>query len=294
LTFVIAGGGFAGVETAGAINDYLSYAVNYYPRLQRSDVRVIVVHAHDPILPEYSADLGHYAQRKLEEKGVRVIVNNRVVACDGDDLVLEDNTRLDADTLIWTCGVSPSALLANLPCPKKQDRLEADACMQVRDWNNVWAAGDCAYILDPRNGKPYPQTAQHAFRQGKLLAKNVLSVISGGTPHPFLFNDMGQLATIGERTAVARIMMFKFHGFFAWFLWRCIYLTKLPEFNRKCHVLFDWFSDIVFERDIVQFMNAPPDTLDGQIQLTSEKPKFADFAKSQSGTPAVHRSASMD
>jgi NADH dehydrogenase len=128
--------------------------------------------------------------------------------------------------------------------------------------------------LDPRNGKPYPQTAQHAFRQGKLLAKNVLSVIAGGTPQPFIFDDLGQLATIGDRTAVARIMMFKFHGFFAWLLWRCIYLMKLPEFNRKCAVMFDWISDIVFERDIVQFMNAPADLLDGQIQLTSRSPEI--------------------
>jgi NADH dehydrogenase len=126
--------------------------------------------------------------------------------------------------------------------------------MEVPGWHGVWALGDCAVIPDPRTGRPYPPTAQHAIRQGKILAKNVETAILRGSRKPFVFSTIGLLAAIGRRTGVAQILGVNFSGFIAWFTWRTIYLTKLPRLERKLRVSLDWSLDLLFSKDLVHFM----------------------------------------
>jgi NADH dehydrogenase len=125
--------------------------------------------------------------------------------------------------------------------------------MEVPEWPGVWALGDCALIPDPRTGKPYPSTAQHAIRQGKVLAGNILAAIRGDEKKPFVFTTIGLLASIGKRTGVARILGINFSGFVAWWLWRSIYLSKLPRFEKLVRVALDWLLDLLFSKDLVQF-----------------------------------------
>jgi NADH dehydrogenase len=125
--------------------------------------------------------------------------------------------------------------------------------MEVDDWPGVWAVGDCASIPDPRTKKPYPPTAQHALRQGRVLAGNIQATLRGGSKKPFVFSTLGQLAAIGQRTGVAQVFGLNFSGFVAWWLWRTIYLSKLPRFEKKCRVALDWSLDLLFSKDLVQF-----------------------------------------
>jgi NADH dehydrogenase len=125
--------------------------------------------------------------------------------------------------------------------------------MEVPEWPGVWALGDCAMVPDRETGRPFPPTAQHALRQGKVLAGNVLAAIHGGARRPFCFKTLGLLASIGRRTGVANILGLNFSGFVAWVLWRTIYLSKLPRFEKKVRVALDWLLDLVFTKDLVQF-----------------------------------------
>jgi NADH dehydrogenase len=145
-------------------------------------------------------------------------------------------------------------LLATLPCKKERGRVLANEFLEVPDWPGVWALGDCTLIPDRKTGAYYPPTAQHALRQGKVLAHNIAATIRGGGRKPFVFSTIGLLATIGRRTGVANIMGINFSGFIAWWLWRTIYLSKLPRVEKKVRVLLGWTLDLIFSKDLVQFI----------------------------------------
>jgi NADH:quinone reductase (non-electrogenic) len=252
LTFVVAGGGFAGVETIAGVNDFIREAVRFYPHLKEENIRMVLVHPGAVILPELGEKLGAYAQKKLAERGVEIRVNTRVTAATGDGVALSDGTVIRTNTLVWTAGTSPNLLLQKVPCEKDRGRLKVNSMMEVPGWPGVWALGDCALVPDPE-GKPYPPTAQHALRQGKVAAQNVMASIRGGQKRPFVFSTLGQLAAIGRRTGVASIFGFNFSGFIAWWMWRTIYLSKLPRFEKKLRVALDWTLDLIFTKDLVQF-----------------------------------------
>jgi NADH dehydrogenase len=252
LTVVVAGGGFAGIETIAGVNDFLREAVAFYPHLSEELVRTVVVHPGELILPELGPELGAYAQKKLAERKVEVRVKSRVAAVSADGVTLTDGTVIRTNTLIWTAGTSPNPLIQTLPCRKDHGKLVANEFLQVPDWPGVWALGDAAVVPDRRTGKPYPPTAQHAIRQGKILARNLLSAIDGKVPQPFVFRTIGLLASIGRRTGVANILGVNFSGFIAWWLWRSIYLSKLPRLEKKVRVALDWTLDLIFSKDIVQ------------------------------------------
>lgn len=254
LTVVVAGGGFAGVETVAAVNDFLHEAVRFYPRLTRREIRMVLVDPGELILPELGPDLGAYAQRKLAERGVEVRTGVRVTGYDERGVTLGDGTVIPAHTLVWTAGTSAHPLLRTLPCPTDRGRVRVDSDLSVPGFPGVWAIGDCASIPDPRTGKTQPPTAQHAIREGEVLAHNLGAAISGGDRRTFRFPGLGQLAAIGRRTGVARILGVNFSGFFAWWLWRTIYLAKLPRAEKKLRVMLDWTLDLVFSKDLVQFM----------------------------------------
>jgi NADH dehydrogenase len=252
LTFVVAGGGFAGVETVAAVNDFVREALEFYPNLSEAQLRVVLVHDGSVILPELGERLGTYAQKKLIERKVEIRVNAKIAGMSEAGVTLGDGTVIPAKTLVWTAGTAPNPLLASLPCQKERGRIVANAYLEVRGWPGVWALGDCAVVPDSHTGRPYPPTAQHALRQGRVLAENILAAIRGGQKHPFTFKTIGLLASIGRRTGVAQILGVNFSGFIAWWLWRTIYLSKLPRFEKKVRVALDWMLDVVFSKDLVQ------------------------------------------
>jgi NADH dehydrogenase len=253
LTVVVAGGGFSGVETIAGINDFLRGATRWYKHLSEKQVRVVLVHPGPVILPELGERLGAYAQKKLAQRGVEIHVNTRVAAVRGGDVELNDGTVIPTCTLIWTAGTSPHPLTGTLPCSTDRGRIKVNEFLEAEGAPDVWALGDCAVVPDPVTGKSYPPTAQHAIRQGKVLARNIAAAIDGGTKRPFRFATLGLLAAIGRRTGVANILGFQFSGFIAWFLWRSIYLAKLPRFEKKARVAIDWTLDLFFSKDLVQF-----------------------------------------
>jgi NADH dehydrogenase len=253
LTVVVAGAGFAGVETAGAINDLLREAMKFYPNLKEGMSRVVVVHPGEVILPELSESLGRYAEKQLARRGVEIRLKTKVTGYDGKEVTLDDGTKIATRMLIWTAGITPPPLLAGLPCGIQRGRVVSNDCLQVPDWPGVWALGDCALVPDPLNpGKFYPPTAQHAIRQAAVLAKNIAAAMRGQAPEPFKFKIIGLLATIGRRHGVAEIFGWQFSGYIAWLLWRTIYLGKLPGLQKKVRVAIDWTLDLIFSKDLVQ------------------------------------------
>jgi NADH dehydrogenase len=252
MTFVVAGGGFAGVETIAGIHDFLHDALPHYPHLSPSDVKTILVHPGDVILPELSEKLGRYAQQKLSQRGLEIRLRTRVAGFSAEGVQLSDGTLIPTANLVWTAGSAPNPLLENLECRKDRGRIVVDEFLEVRDRPGVFALGDCALVPDSTTGGYCPPTAQHASRQGKTVAHNIAAQIRGGRKRPFAFKTIGQLATIGRRTGVASIFGLNFSGFIAWWLWRSIYLMKLPRFERKVRVAIDWALDLLFTKDLVQ------------------------------------------
>jgi NADH dehydrogenase len=255
LTVVVAGGGFAGTETIAGINDFLRESARFYPQLSKDWIRVILVHPGQVILPELGPKLGAYAQEKLAQRKVEIRLNTKVVRVDDNAVYLSDDSCIPTQTVIWTAGTSPNPLVGMLPCKQDRGRIVANEYLELPDWPGVWVLGDCASILDNGTGRPFPPTAQHAVRQGKIVAKNVTAAIRGGPKTPFSFSTLGLLAAIGRRTGVANILGANFSGFVAWFLWRTIYLSKLPRSEKKLRVALDWTLDLLFSKDIVNFLD---------------------------------------
>jgi len=254
LTFVVAGGGFAGVETIAGINDFVRGALRFYPNLMHSAIRMVLVHPGPVILPELGEKLGSYAQKKLAERNVDIRVNTKVAGVNDDGVTLTDGTFLPSKMLIWTAGTSPSPKLASLPLPKERGRVVVDDTLEVPGWPGVWALGDSALVPDIITGKYCPPTAQHALREARILAQNITASVRGGTKKKFSFKTIGQLAAIGRRTGVAQMFGINFSGFIAWWLWRTIYLSKLPRFEKKLRVALDWTLDLLFSKDLVQYL----------------------------------------
>ena len=254
LTFVVAGGGFAGVETLAGLNDFVREALRYYPRLSADRIRMVLVHSGATILPELGETLGAYAQAKLSARGVEIVTNAKVAAITADEVCLADGRRIPSQLVVWTAGTSPHPLMHELPCGLDRGRILVDETLSVPNWPGVWALGDCAVVPDIRTGKPHPPTAQHALREARVLARNIAATLAGRKTTAFDFRTIGQLAAIGRRTGVARVFGINFSGFFAWWLWRTIYLSKLPRFEKKLRVAIDWTLDLMFTKDFVQFL----------------------------------------
>ena len=266
LTFVTAGGGFSGTETTGAVNDFVRETMRYYPQLREESIRVVVVHPGNFILPELGEELGRYAEHKLRERKVEVIKGPRVANYDGVVVTLSDGTSIPAATLIWTAGVKPSPVIAQLPCEKERGRLLVSEYLAVTGVPGLWAAGDCAAvpILDTENF--HPPTAQHGLREGVTVAKNIEAMILNRSLKPFRFKMLGQLASIGHHTGVAMVFGIKFSGFIAWWFWRSVYLMKLPGLAKKLRVMVSWTLNLFFGQEIEQMITVRDiETLSGQL-----------------------------
>jgi NADH:ubiquinone reductase (H+-translocating) len=258
LTFAVAGGGFAGVETVAALNDFVREALPFYPNLCEDMLRVLLVHSGPVILPELGDSLGRYTQKVLEGRGVKIRLNTRVKSMTENEIFLAHNVPIPCRTLVWTAGTVPSPLISSLPCAKERGRIVVNQFLRVPDWPDVWAVGDCAFVPDIRDpGKSHPPTAQHAIREGKVVAQNIAAAFLGRPLRSFSFRTIGLLASLGRRTGVARIFGFNFSGFFAWWMWRTIYLSKLPGLDKKVRVAFDWTLDLIFPKDVCAVHDLP-------------------------------------
>ena len=276
LTFVVAGGGFAGVETLAEVNDFVRGAGRYYPRIQQSDIRMVLVHSGDRILPEVSPALSEYALKKLRSRGIEARLETRLAEFNGRRVLLNDGDEIPTRTLVWTAGTSPSPLLDKIKVPRlKSGKVEVNATMEVNGRPGVWALGDIAAIPDAACGSTCPPTAQHALRQGKRLARNIVASLEGGKLRPFAYKPLGLLAGLGRRAAVAEILGLRFSGFFAWWLWRTIYLMKLPSLERKIRVALDWTLDLFFPRDMVYLRSLHAVQTPGAPPAASEEKSLA-------------------
>ena len=255
LTFVIAGGGFAGVETAGEINDFIRDSVKeYYHNIESNNIRVIIVHSDDRLLPEMSKELAEFALERLHKSGIEIILNQRVIGATPNTVSLKDGTIMPTKTIIWSGGVAPSSLLTGISCEHdhKSGRIIVDKYLELSNYKEVYALGDCAHIIDPNSGDPYPPTAQHAIREGAVVANNIIASIEGrlGDRKTFDYKTKGMMASIGKRTGIGNLLGIEVQGILAWLIWRGYYLVHLPTFQKKIRVLADWILDIFFKRDV--------------------------------------------
>jgi NADH dehydrogenase len=253
---VVAGAGFAGVETIGGLTDFVREALTFYRHLGEDMLRFVLVDAGPVVLPELSPKLAAYTQKKLARRKIEIMLNTRVESASDQGVKLSNGSPIKTNTLIWAGGNAPHTLLTTLPCQKERGRPLVNEFLEVPEWPGVWAVGDCAAIRDPRTAKLYPPTAQHALRQGRVLALNLRAAMCGGAKKPFVYSMLGQLAAIGKRTGVANILGLNFSGFIAWVLWRTIYLSKLPRLEKKVRVALKWILGLFFSKDIIHYSPA--------------------------------------
>lgn len=252
LTFVVIGANYTGVEVAGEFDEFIKDAARRYPNLSPDDCRVMLVEKEPRILGTLDEDLATFAQQSLEKRGVDVRLNTSLKSIDATGATLSTDELVPSRTVIWAAGVAPSPLLEAFDLPLDgRGALACERDLRVRGESNIWAIGDAASNPGP-DGQPYPATAQHATRQGKHLARNLLRAIDGRPTQPCDLVNQGSLAALGCRTGVAKIFGVKLSGFPAWWVWRTVYLLKMPRLARKLRVAMDWTLALFFRRDIVE------------------------------------------
>ena len=254
LSFIIVGAGFSGVEVGGEINELVRSSTRFYRTFRKEDVRVTMVHSQDQVLPEVAPSLREFARKKMEKAGITLLLKTRAVAATYEGVELDNGQMLRGGTIVCTIGTAPSPIVQALDVPKERGRIRTTPDMRIEGQTNAWAIGDCAYIVNAFDNKPSPTTAQFAERQGRQAALNLVRVFEGEPTQPFRFKALGQLCSIGGYQAVAEMFGMRVSGLLAWFLWRGVYLFKLPTWSRRMKVALDWAWDVLFPRDL-SFLN---------------------------------------
>jgi NADH dehydrogenase len=249
-SFVVIGGGFSGVETAGELHDFLRASLRYYPRIRPEDVKVVLLHSQDRLLPELSDKLGRFAGAKMRMRGIDVRLNARASRIDDRHVTLGDGTIVPAGTVICTIGTMPNPLLDSLPLPRERGRVVTNPDMSVPGFKGLWALGDCAAVPNALDGSVSPPTAQFADRQARVLARNIAAKLAGQPTRPFRFKPVGQLSSVGHNNAVVEMFGMRLSGFVAWLLWRGVYLLKIPTLARKTRLFLEWNWAMFFPPDI--------------------------------------------
>ena len=249
LTFVFVGAGYAGVEALAELADLVRDALRHYPELPRHRTRWVLVDAAPKILPEIPSRLGDYAAKQLARRGVEIKTSTTLESVGPSSVVLAGGERIPSHTLVWTAGVSPNPLVAKLGLPvDERGRVQVDETLRVEDREGLWALGDCARVSNPATpGVPDPPTSQHALRQARRLAKNLR-----GTPRPYRYRSLGQVATLGRYKGIALVFGIPLRGFVGWFVTRSYHLYQLPLMSRKLRVVTDWTVAVLFRRDIAE------------------------------------------
>jgi NADH:ubiquinone reductase (H+-translocating) len=254
LSFVVVGGGYAGIEALAELEDMARYATRYYPTISPEDLHWVLVEVSDRILPEVGEDLGRYTLQQLANRRIDCRLQTRLESCVGGHIVLSDGTEFDAETLVWTAGVTASPVVADTGLPlDAHGRVRATAFLQVEGRSDTWVAGDCAAVPDLTvDGDAIcAPSAQHAVRQAKVLADNLLTVLRGGQPRPYRHKDAGSVASLGLYKGVAQIYGVKVKGFPAWFMHRTYHMSQVPTLARKTQVVLDWTQALFFKREVV-------------------------------------------
>ena len=252
LTFVIAGGGYTGVEVASEINEFLRVASKSYRNLGTDDFRVILLHRSGRILPELGERLANLSHRLLERRGIFIRLHTELRGATGQSALLADDVYIPTRTLVATIGASPNPILTDLPCELRRGRLVVDETLAVKGIENLWAVGDCAVVPDAISGGFCPPTAQFALRQAKSAARNILATIRGAPTKPFRYKSRGVFVPLGGFAAATETFGLELSGFLAWWLYRTFYLLQLPRIERKLRVVTDWTLDLIFPPDIVK------------------------------------------
>ncbi len=252
LRVVVVGANFTGIELAGEYQDFLTDACKGYSKIRHDDISIVVLELSDRILSAIDEDLAEYANKNLKKRGLDIRTKTSVKEVREHEVVLTDGSLLETYTCIWAAGIAPSPLLDHMPSlPRDRGWLTCGSNLRVNGFDNVWAVGDLAKIEDP-NHQSYGATAQNALREGVHVAKNIARAIRHEDTTPFAYNPVGSLAALGCRTAVAKVFGFKVSGLFAWWLFRTVYLMKMPSWSRRIRIVMDWTIDLFFKRDIVQ------------------------------------------
>jgi NADH:ubiquinone reductase (H+-translocating) len=249
-TFLIVGGGFSGVETAGELVDFLFASLRYYRRIKYQDLRIVLLHGGDRLLPELSPSLGAFTLRKMLKRGVKVYLNARAVLVTDRAVHLASGEIIEGGTVVCTIGTQSNPLIDELPAEKSRSRLVVNADLSVSGVAGVWAAGDCAAVINAFDGKLAPPTAQFAEAQARQLAANIVAHLAGKPTRAFHYQPKGQLSSIGHNNAVAEILGIKLSGFIAWLMWRGVYLLRVPTFARKTRLFLEWNWAMFFPPDI--------------------------------------------
>lgn len=264
MTFVVVGGGFSGVETVGELNDFIRDSIKlFYHNINEADARVVLISSGQRILPEVTEDLSDFALQKIRKNGVEVLLNTRLQAADTNSIKLSDGSSISCNTLVWAGGNKPDNLIINLSCEHdKGGRLLTNKYLEVQGHEYVFSLGDCACIVDPNTGKPYPPTAQHALKQGRIAAHNIVYSVreepalkanrDNKGKKVFDYKTKGVMALIGRRNGVGILFGLRVHGFIGWCVWRFYYLSTLPTLQKKLRVMVDWFIDLFFKRDVTR------------------------------------------
>jgi NADH:ubiquinone reductase (H+-translocating) len=249
-TFVIVGGGFSGVETAGELVDFLQASLRYYRHVDPSDLRIVLLHGTDRLLPELSPSLGDFTLRKMREFGVEVHLQARAARVTDRGVQLTSGETIDGGTIVCTIGTQPNPLLEQIPATKNRGRLVVAPDLSVPGCDGLWAAGDCAAVVNSLDGSIAPPTAQFAEAAARVLADNINRHLRGQPTRPFAYRPKGQLASIGHNKAVAEIFGWKLSGFVAWLMWRGLYLLRVPTLARKSRLFLEWNWAMFFPPDI--------------------------------------------
>ncbi|MBR7674051.1 NAD(P)/FAD-dependent oxidoreductase [Streptomyces daliensis] len=259
LTFVFVGGGFAGAETIGEVEDMARDAAKYYPNIKREDMRFVLVDAAPFILPEVGPKLGEYGLEHLKNRGIEIYLNTSMDSCVDGHVVLKNGLEVDSNTIVWTAGVKPNPALARFGIPLgPKGHVDVDATMQVKGTDYVWAAGDNAQVPDLASDKEVafcPPNAQHALRQAKVLGDNVISGMRGFPQGDYKHANKGAVAGLGLHKGVAMIVVgktkIKLKGRLAWYMHRAYHGMAVPTWNRKIRVFADWTLGMFLKREVV-------------------------------------------
>jgi NADH dehydrogenase len=273
--FIVIGGGFSGVEVAGAIADFLHGARGYYPRVQPHELKVTVLHDADRLLPELPESLGLAAARSLMSRRIGVRLAARAARVDADGVALASGEFIPGATVVCTIGTRPNPFAEMLPLPQQRGRLETQPDMSVAGVDKVWALGDCALVKNGDTGMFAPPTAQFAVAQARALAKNIVAAIDGRATESFHHSSRGMMATTGHLKGVAEVRGIKLSGLAAWMLWRAYYLLLMPTFGRKLRIFVEWSWSMFFPADITHLRftrTADADLPDPAMPATATHP----------------------
>jgi NADH:ubiquinone reductase (H+-translocating) len=265
LTFVFIGGGYAGIEAMAEMEDMAKDALRYYPELKHSDMHWILVEATQRILPEVTIDLGAYAVEELRRRNMDIRLGTRLESCVDGVVVLSDGDSYEADTIVWTAGVKANPMVEHSDLPRdSRSRLLCHPTLQVTAGDQMgldgivtgaWSAGDCAAVPDLTADDPATTmcspSAQHAVRQARVLADNIVATIRGQQPKEYKHKYLGSVASLGLHKGVAYVYGVKVRGWPAWFMHRTYHLSRIPSVNRRIRVTIDWTLALFLKREVV-------------------------------------------